>query len=87
MESTLEYIKAIYITEEELAGFLGVEPTRVRDLRSHHATGKQKFINHIKPTSKITLYHRKDVLAWLENQPIISFGKNKENSGEDESET
>ena len=74
MSTLLEYIQEMYISEQELAGFLGVEPKRIRDLRSYHIQGKQKFINHIKPTSKAILYERSEVLDYLKNQKIYYFG-------------
>jgi len=77
MRTAIERLKDEYITEEELAEFFGVDPKRIRDLRSHHMTGKQKFIDHIKPTRKCKLYLYKDVLKFLENCEICSFGIGK----------
>jgi len=74
MSTLLEYIQEMYISEQELASFLGVEPKRIRDLRSYHIQGKQKFIDHIKPTSKAILYERSEVLNYLKNQKVYSFG-------------
>jgi len=75
MTKAIDKIKEEFITEGELAEFLNVDTKRVRDLRSNHITGKHKFINHIKPTSKCILYHIDDVMGYLENRPISFFGK------------
>ena len=74
----IDKIKEQFITEQELADLLNVDPTRVRDLRSHHVQGKKEFIDHIKPSSKCVLYHYKDVIKWLRSSDLCSFGKNKE---------
>jgi len=76
--SALERLKEEYLTEVELAEFLNVDTKRIRDLRSHHITGKQKFINHIKPTSKCILYQYKDIIKWLNDLKECSFGINDE---------
>ena len=86
MSSLLEYIQEMYISEQELASFLGVDPKRIRDLRSYHVQGKAKFIDHIKPTSKAILYERAKVLDYLKNQKVYSFGIANTNPDE-ESET
>ena len=80
--SGIDYIKEQYITENELSELLNVDIKRIRDLRSNHATGKQEFINHIKPTSRSILYRTQDVFKYLENQKIYSFGKQNEERGE-----
>jgi hypothetical protein len=67
-------IKNSYVTEEELAEILRVDTKRIRDLRSHHVNGKQQFINHIKPTSKCIFYRVEDVMNFLSNQNVCSFG-------------
>ena len=74
MRTAIERLRDEYITEEELASFLCVDTKRIRDLRSHHVTGKQEFIDHIKPTGRCRLYRYKDVLKFLENCEIYSFG-------------
>ena len=74
MRTAIERLRDEYITEDELATFLNVDTKRIRDLRSHHVTGKQEFINHIKPTGRCRLYRYKDVLKFLENCEIYSFG-------------
>ena len=71
----IDSIKELYINEIELAELLNVETKRIRDLRSHHTTGKKKFIDHIKPSSKSILYRLEDVLMYLETRTIHSFGK------------
>ena len=73
--SAIDRLKEEYITEEELAEFLGVELKRIRDLRSHHIRGKHQFIDHIKPTSKCKLYKYVDVMKFLESCDVFSFGK------------
>ena len=78
MEKAIDRLKEEYITEEELAEFLGVELKRIRDLRSHHIRGKHQFIDHIKPTSKCKLYKYEDVLFFLSTQTVYSFGKEEE---------
>ena len=70
----IDRIGEVYITENELVELLNVDSKRVRDLRSNHITGKVKFINHIKPTSKCILYPLEEVLTYLENCTIRSFG-------------
>jgi hypothetical protein len=74
MVSAFDEVKQMYVTEEELASLLGVESKRVRDLRSYHLQGKQRFINHIKPTSKCILYEKQEVIGWLKDQKVYSFG-------------
>jgi len=73
----IDTIKEMYVTEDELAELLNVDTKRIRDLRSHHNTGKAKFIDHIKPSGKQRLYHIKDVMNFLKDCPICSFGSNK----------
>ena len=75
--SALERLKEEYITETELAEFLNVDTKRIRDLRSHHITGKYEFIGHIKPTSKCILYKYADVIKWLNSFDSHSFGIGK----------
>ena len=77
-----ELLEKYYVTEEELANALGVGPERLRDLRSHHITGKQKFINFIKPSNKQVFYHIDDVMEWLHKQKVYSFGINKDDPDE-----
>jgi len=74
----IDRLREEYITEEELANFLGVDTKRIRDLRSHHLNGKFEFIDHIKPTSKCILYYLEDVLKYLHNCKDFSFGIAKE---------
>ena len=78
--SALERLKEEYLTETELAEFLNVDTKRIRDLRSHHLTGKAEFIDHIKPTSKCILYRYEDILKWLNDFDVHSFGKNRVNN-------
>ena len=78
----IDSIKELYVNEEELAELLNVDTKRIRDLRSHHTTGKKEFINHIKPTSRSVLYKLNDVLAYLEIQTIHSFGKESPDESE-----
>ena len=80
----IEKIREEYISEEELAKFLGVDTKRVRDLRSNHVTGKRLFIDHIKPSSKCILYYFADVMMWLNTTDICSFGKNEKCGEENE---
>lgn len=80
----IDIIKEQYISEQELADFLNVDTKRIRDLRSHHITGKREFINHIKPTGKCILYRVQDVLDWLDASNSYSFGSSKECSDSDE---
>jgi hypothetical protein len=70
----IDFVKGKYISEVELAELLNVDTKRLRDLRSNHVTGKQIFIDHIKPTSKSILYQLENVLTYLEHQSICSFG-------------
>jgi len=79
----IDKIKEEYITEAELAELLNVDTKRVRDLRSNHITGKQAFIDHIKPTSKCILYHVDSVLEYLKGRHISSFGSATELEDED----
>jgi len=71
--TAIERIREEYITEDELAAFLGVDVKRLRDLRSHHVSGKTEFIDHIKPTSRCKLYLYKDVLGYLNKCPKFLF--------------
>ena len=73
----IDIITEQYVTEDELAELLNVDAKRIRDLRSHHNTGRAKFIDHIKPSGKQRLYHIKDVIQFLKDCPICSFGSNK----------
>ncbi len=75
--SAMDRLREEYITEDELAEFFGVDPKRIRDLRSYHVTGKQRFIDHIKPTSKCKLYKYVDVMKFLEECETLSFGIGK----------
>jgi len=77
-----EQFKEEYVTEAELAVALGVDTKRLRDLRSHHTNGKQKFITHIKPTSKCILYRTEDVMNWLRDSKLYSFGVAKDDPDE-----
>lgn len=70
----IDMVKGLYINEAELAELLHVDSKRLRDLRSNHVTGKQAFINHIKPTSKSILYKLEDVMEYLGTRTICSFG-------------
>ena len=78
----IDTIRMQYITESELSELLNVDTKRIRDLRSSHINGKQKFIDHIKPTSKSILYRLQDVFTYLESQKIHSFGKDENLSRE-----
>ncbi len=71
--TAIEKLKETYITEAELASFLGVTEKRLRDLRSHHVQGKIEFIDHIKPTGRCKLYLYKDVLDYLNKCPKYLF--------------
>jgi len=73
----IDTIKEMYVTEKELADLLNVDSKRIRDLRSHHNTGRAEFINHIKPSGKQRLYRIEDVVQFLKDCPICSFGSNK----------
>ena len=77
--SAINRLKEEYLTETELAKFLNVDPKRIRDLRSHHVTGKSGFIEHIKPTAKCILYKYTDVMKWLDSLETFSFGKDRVN--------
>ena len=70
----IDVIKELYVTEAELADLLNVDAKRIRDLRSNHVTGKHKFIDHIKPTSKSVLYPVENVIEYLKNSTFYSFG-------------
>ena len=69
----LDRLKTEYINEYDLASFLAVDATRLRDLRSK-GTG---FIPYYKPTAKCTLYKVEDVLVWIagsvKNAGILSY--------------
>lgn len=73
-----EYIKEYYVTEEELGQIMDVSPERLRDLRSHHVQGKQKFIDFTKLSHKRVVYHFSNVIEWLNDQPTNSFGINRD---------
>jgi len=79
----IDRVKEDYISESELTELLNVDSKRIRDLRSHHITGKRQFIDHIKPTSRCVLYPLEKVLHYLENCQICSFGST---NGHDEDE-
>ena len=73
----IDVIREIYITENELASFLEIDPKRLRDLRSFHTQGKEKFIDFIKPSGKQVLYALEDVIEYLKNCPRLFFGVNE----------
>ena len=77
MSEAMDFVMENYVTEAELTKLLGVDHKRIRDLRSHHVKGKQKFINHIKPTSKCVLYDKQEVRGYLVDQKVHSFGISK----------
>ena len=74
MTKAIDMIKELYVTEAELADLLNVNLDRIRDLRSGHLTGRKKFIDHIKPTSKSVLYPIENVIEYLKNSTFYSFG-------------
>ena len=76
----IERLREKYITEEELAELLNVDIKRLRDLRSHHLRGKSEFINHIKPSGKCVLYAYMDVVKWLKETNVCSFGMSQDES-------
>lgn len=69
-----------YVTEGQLIALLQVDSKRVRDLRSHHCTGKEEFIPFIKPSTKQVLYRLKDVQAYLNRQKLHIFGISSKDS-------
>ena len=73
----IDRIRDMYITENELAELLNVDTKRIRDLRSFHVTGKEEFIDHIKPSGKCRLYHFEDVLKYLQKCEIQVFAGTK----------
>ena len=73
----IDQIREMYVTEDELAELLNVDAKRIRDLRSHHNTGKEEFINHIKPSGKCRLYPIAEVLFYLDDLPMVIFGHSK----------
>ena len=83
----IDAIEEMYLTEEDLAKLLNVDSKRIRDLRSHHITGKAKFIDHIKPSGKQRLYHIENVIQFLKDCPVYFFGSNKNEEPELESGT
>ena len=83
MTSAYQRIKEKYLTEGEVADLLGLDTKRIRDLRSYHVNGKQRFIDHIKPSSKCQLYRVEDVFVFLENQRRHFFGINVSVLGQD----
>ena len=70
----IDQIRELYVSEAELADLLNIDTKRLRDLRSNHITGKHKFIDHYKPTSRSILYKLEDVLNFLEKSRKFSFG-------------
>jgi len=79
----IDRIKEQFISEEELANLFNVDPKRIRDLRSHHMRGKQRFIDHYKPSGKSVLYRYEDVLEWIEQTDVCTFGKTEDCERED----
>jgi hypothetical protein len=73
----IDQIRELYVTEEELADLLNVDTKRIRDLRSNHNTGKEKFIDHIKPSGKCRLYPISAVMDYLDSLPVIEFKHNE----------
>jgi len=65
-QTGIEKIREHYITEQELAHFLGVDVRRIQDLRS-----QGKFISrHFRPTSKCRLYAVSDVLGYIDSKSV-----------------
>lgn len=64
MNTTLDDI----LNETEAAALLHQEPRTLRLWR--HARG----LPHFKPTRKVVLYRRADVLAWLEQSRVAMIG-------------
>ena len=88
MASAYERIKEHYMTESEVADLLNIDTKRIRDLRSYHVNGRERFIDHIKPSSRCPLFKVEDVFVYLENQRKHSFGIGKLfPEDEDESQT
>jgi len=77
MSAFEKFIDENFVTEEQLGKLLDVSPERLRDLRSHHVQGKQKFIDFIKLSHKRVIYGMNDVRNWMLEQPLNSFGINK----------
>ena len=67
MSNTIDTIKELYMTEEELAVFFGVTDERIRDLRSHHNTGKKEFMETHNVNAKCHLYHVDDILDYIKS--------------------
>ena len=67
MNTVIDQLAELYMTEEELASLFGVAPERIRDLRSHHNTGKQKFMESHKVSAKCHLYHINDILDYIKS--------------------
>ncbi len=76
----IDKIRELYVTEEELAELLNVDSKRIRDLRSHHNTGKEKFIDHIKPSGKSRLYPIEAVMEYLNDLPVVEFERSEKES-------
>ena len=80
MMRAIDKIREVYVTEEELADLLNVDSKRIRDLRSHHNTGKEEFIDHIKPSGKSRLYPIEAVVKYLNNLPMVKFKRSEKES-------
>jgi len=81
-----EELQERFVTENELAKLLDVSPERMRDLRSHHVQGKQAFIDFIKPSNKVVLYEKINVVNWLNSLKGNSFGSAKDSPDEEVSD-
>lgn len=73
-KTAADMVKELFLSESELANILGVDSKRIRDLRSNHTQGKEPFIPYIKPTARCVLFKLADVLAYLHDQKLYSFG-------------
>lgn len=69
----IDKVREQYITEDELAQFLGLTKESLRDLRSHHRTGKQEFIPFRKLSNKCIVYEIDDVMNYIFSSPVFDF--------------
>ena len=56
------------LDEKQAAAFLHITPRVARLWRS------TRGLPHFKPTKKVTLYRRSDLLAWLEQSRVATVG-------------
>lgn len=59
------------LNEQEAAAFLRIKPRTLRLWRA------RRGVPHFKPTSKVVLYRRSDLMAWLEQSRVATISRGR----------